>query len=68
MVEMKKPSKNKCGLGYTEVIASCSFDKIKKLGTQIFEKPTVEPAAPVLFEIAPASSDEQHRLSDNSVV
>ena len=32
MVEMQKPSKDKCGLGYTEVIASCSFDKIKKIG------------------------------------
>ncbi|GJY64603.1 retrovirus-related pol polyprotein from transposon TNT 1-94 [Tanacetum coccineum] len=43
MVEMQKPSKDKCGLGYTEDIASCSNNKIKKLGSQIFKKPTVEP-------------------------
>ncbi|GJU24421.1 zf-CCHC domain-containing protein [Tanacetum coccineum] len=33
MVEMQKPSKDKCGLGYTEDIASCSNNKIKKLGS-----------------------------------
>ncbi|GJU75616.1 hypothetical protein Tco_1272686 [Tanacetum coccineum] len=66
MVEMKKPSKDKCRLGYTEDIASCSNNKIKKLGSQIFEKPTVEPAVPVPFPTEPASSYEQHRPSDGT--
>ncbi|GJS05205.1 zf-CCHC domain-containing protein [Tanacetum coccineum] len=66
MVEMQKPSKDKCGLGYTEDIASCSNNKIKKLGSQIFEKPTVEPAVPVPFPTEPASSCEQHRPSDGT--
>ena len=56
MVEMQRPSKDKCGLGYTEVLASCRTDKTKKLDTQILEKPTVEPAMPVPFKTAPACS------------
>ncbi|GJS16250.1 zf-CCHC domain-containing protein, partial [Tanacetum coccineum] len=66
MVEMQKPSKDKCGLGYTEDIDSCSNNKIKKLGSQIFKKPTVEPAVPVPFPTEPASSCEQHRPSDGT--
>ncbi|GJV31458.1 zf-CCHC domain-containing protein [Tanacetum coccineum] len=66
MVEMQKPSKDKCGLGYTEDIASCSNNKIKKLGSQIFEKPTVEPAVPVPLTTEPACSSEQHRPSDGT--
>ncbi|GJR31416.1 hypothetical protein Tco_1107648 [Tanacetum coccineum] len=65
--EMQKPSKDKCGLRYTEDIASCSNNKIKKLGSQIFEKPTVEPAVLVPLPTEPASSYEQHRPSDATV-
>ncbi|GJY98398.1 hypothetical protein Tco_0515308 [Tanacetum coccineum] len=35
MVEMQKPSKDKCGLGYTETIASSGNTKIKNLGDQL---------------------------------
>ncbi|GKA93735.1 zf-CCHC domain-containing protein [Tanacetum coccineum] len=58
MVEMQKLSKDKCGLGYTEDITSCSNNKIKKLGSQIFEKPTVEPAVPVPLPASSCPSDE----------
>ncbi|GJY97354.1 zf-CCHC domain-containing protein [Tanacetum coccineum] len=44
MVEMQKPSKDKCGLGYSENIASSSNTKIKNLGPQIQKVPSVEPA------------------------
>ncbi|GJZ27137.1 zf-CCHC domain-containing protein [Tanacetum coccineum] len=66
MVEMQKPSKDKCGLGYTKDIASCSNNKIKKLASQFFKKPTVEPAVPIPFPTEPASSCEQHRPSDGT--
>ncbi|GJW54638.1 retrovirus-related pol polyprotein from transposon TNT 1-94 [Tanacetum coccineum] len=66
MVEMQKPSKDKCGIGYTENIGSSSNTKIKNLDGHISEKPTVEPATPVPLPTAPASSIEQHRLSDDS--
>ncbi|GJR87192.1 retrovirus-related pol polyprotein from transposon TNT 1-94 [Tanacetum coccineum] len=66
MFKMKKPSKDKCGLGYTEDIASCSNNKIKKLGLQIFEKPTVESVMSVLLTTEPACSSEQHRPSDGT--
>ncbi|GJU82837.1 hypothetical protein Tco_1285202 [Tanacetum coccineum] len=61
----QKPSKDKCGLGYTETIASSRNTKIKKLGDQ-HKKLSVEPACRCHSSTAPASSNEQHRLSDNS--
>ncbi|GJY12513.1 retrovirus-related pol polyprotein from transposon TNT 1-94 [Tanacetum coccineum] len=51
MVEMQKPSKDKCGLGYTENIACSSNTKIKNLGPQIQEMPSVEPALPVRLKV-----------------
>ncbi|GJU97760.1 retrovirus-related pol polyprotein from transposon TNT 1-94 [Tanacetum coccineum] len=66
MVEMQKPSKDKCGLGYTENIASSSNTKIKNLVSQIQKMPSVEPALPVPLTTEPASSDEQHRASVDS--
>ncbi|GKB40935.1 retrovirus-related pol polyprotein from transposon TNT 1-94 [Tanacetum coccineum] len=66
MVEMQKPSKDKCGLGYTENIACSSNTKIKNLGPQIQEMPSVEPALPVPLTTEPACSDEQHRVSVDS--
>ncbi|GJY03744.1 zf-CCHC domain-containing protein [Tanacetum coccineum] len=65
MVEMQKPSKDKCGLGYTETIASSRNTKIKNLGDQL-KKLSVEPACRCHSPTAPASSNEQHRLSDDS--
>ncbi|GJZ74218.1 zf-CCHC domain-containing protein [Tanacetum coccineum] len=65
MVEMQKPSKDKCGLGYTETIASPRNTKIKNLGDQL-KKLSVEPACRCHSSTAPASSNEQHRLSDDS--
>ncbi|GJV95767.1 hypothetical protein Tco_1547344 [Tanacetum coccineum] len=62
MVEMQKQSKDKCGLGYTENIACSSNTKIKNLGPQIQEMPSVEPALPVPLTTEPACSDEQHRV------
>ncbi|GJT80964.1 hypothetical protein Tco_1055306 [Tanacetum coccineum] len=41
MVEMQKPSKDKCGLGYTETIASSRNTKIKNLGDQLKKKKVV---------------------------
>ncbi|GKB78549.1 ribonuclease H-like domain-containing protein [Tanacetum coccineum] len=67
MVEMQKPSKDKCGLGYTENIASSSNPKIKNLVSQIQKMPSVEPALPVPLTTEPASSNEQHRASVKSV-
>ncbi|GJV94594.1 zf-CCHC domain-containing protein [Tanacetum coccineum] len=66
MVEIQKLSKDKYRLGYTEDIASCSNNKIKKLGSQIFKKPTVEPAVPVPLTTELACSSEQHRPSDGT--
>ncbi|GJU70884.1 retrovirus-related pol polyprotein from transposon TNT 1-94 [Tanacetum coccineum] len=66
MVEMQKPSKDKCGLGYTENIASSSNTKIKNLVPQIQKMPSVEPALPVPLTTEPACSDEQHRASVDS--
>ncbi|GJV62186.1 zf-CCHC domain-containing protein [Tanacetum coccineum] len=66
MVEMQKLLKDKCGLGYTEDIPSCSNNKIKKLGSQIFKKPTVEPAVPISLTTEPAYSSEHHRPSDGT--
>ncbi|GKE19185.1 zf-CCHC domain-containing protein [Tanacetum coccineum] len=66
MVEMQKPSKDKCGLGYTETIASPRNTKIKNLGDQL-EKLSVEPAGRCHSSTAPACSNEQHRASDDSV-
>ncbi|GKB64905.1 hypothetical protein Tco_0921091 [Tanacetum coccineum] len=66
MVEMKKPSKDKCGLGYTENIASSSNTKIKNLVSQIQKMPSVEPALSVPLTTEPASSDEQHPASVDS--
>ncbi|GKC09658.1 hypothetical protein Tco_1001268 [Tanacetum coccineum] len=65
MVEMQKPSKDKCGLGYTETIASPRNTKIKNLGDQL-EKLSVEPAGRCHSSTAPACSNEQHRASDDS--
>ncbi|GJU62466.1 retrovirus-related pol polyprotein from transposon TNT 1-94 [Tanacetum coccineum] len=65
MVEMQKPSKDKCGLGYTETIASSRNTKIKNLGDQL-KKLSVEPACRCHSSTAPACSNEQHRLSDDS--
>ncbi|GJY39040.1 hypothetical protein Tco_0425404 [Tanacetum coccineum] len=65
MVEMQKPSKDKCGLGYTETIASSRNTKIKNLGDQL-KKLSVEPACRCHSSTTPASSNEQHRLSDDS--
>ncbi|GJX25119.1 retrovirus-related pol polyprotein from transposon TNT 1-94 [Tanacetum coccineum] len=62
MVEMQKPSKDKCGLGYIENIACSSNTKIKNLGPQIQEMPSVEPALPVPLTTELACSDEQHRV------
>ncbi|GJS21466.1 zf-CCHC domain-containing protein [Tanacetum coccineum] len=67
MVEMQKPSKDKYGLGYTENIASSSNTKIKNLGPQIQQEPSVEPALPVPLTTEPACSDEQHRVFVDSV-
>ncbi|GJX53624.1 hypothetical protein Tco_0281993 [Tanacetum coccineum] len=64
--EMRKPSKDKCGLGYSENIASSSNTKIKNLGPQIQKVPSVEPALPVPLTTEPACSDEQHRASVDS--
>ncbi|GJW80888.1 zf-CCHC domain-containing protein, partial [Tanacetum coccineum] len=65
MVEMQKPSKDKCGLGYTETIASPRNTKIKNLGDQL-KNLSVEPACRCHSSTTPASSNEQHRLSDDS--
>ncbi|GJY14463.1 zf-CCHC domain-containing protein [Tanacetum coccineum] len=65
MVEMQKPSKDKCGLGYTETIASSRNTKIKNLGDQL-KNLSVEPACRCHSSTAPACSNEQHRLSDDS--
>ncbi|GJZ53558.1 zf-CCHC domain-containing protein [Tanacetum coccineum] len=67
MVEMQKPSKDKCGLGYSENIASSINTKIKNLGPQIQKVPSVEPALPVPLTTEPPCSAEQHRASiDNA--
>ncbi|GJS90194.1 retrovirus-related pol polyprotein from transposon TNT 1-94 [Tanacetum coccineum] len=65
IVEMQKSSKDKYGLGYTETIASSRNTKIKNLGDQL-KKLSVEPACRCHSSIAPACSNEQHRLSDDS--
>ncbi|GJR46425.1 retrovirus-related pol polyprotein from transposon TNT 1-94 [Tanacetum coccineum] len=65
MVEMQKPSKDKCRLGYTETIASPRNTKIKNLGDQL-KKLSVEPACRCHSSTTSASSNEQHRLSDDS--
>ncbi|GJR33631.1 zf-CCHC domain-containing protein [Tanacetum coccineum] len=65
MVEMQKPSKDKCGLGYTETIASPRNTKIKNLGDHI-KKISVELAGRCHSSTAPACSIEQHRVSDDS--
>ncbi|GJY29781.1 hypothetical protein Tco_0405548 [Tanacetum coccineum] len=65
MVEMQKPSKDKCGLGYTETITSPRNTKIKNLGDHL-KKLSVEPASRCHSSIAPACSIEQHRVSDDS--
>ncbi|GJR34938.1 zf-CCHC domain-containing protein [Tanacetum coccineum] len=61
MVEMQKPSKDKCGLGYTETIASPRNTKIKNLGGHL-KKLSVEPAGRCHSSTAPACSIEQHRV------
>ncbi|GKB68579.1 retrovirus-related pol polyprotein from transposon TNT 1-94 [Tanacetum coccineum] len=65
MVEMQKPSKYKCGLGYTETIAFPRNTKIKNLGGYL-KKLSVEPAGRCHSSTAPACSIEQHRVSDDS--
>ncbi|GJX56639.1 retrovirus-related pol polyprotein from transposon TNT 1-94 [Tanacetum coccineum] len=65
MVEMQKPSKDKCGLGYTETIASPRNTKIKNPGGHL-KKLSVEPAGRCHSSTAPACSIEQHRVSDDS--
>ncbi|GJW73555.1 hypothetical protein Tco_0132925 [Tanacetum coccineum] len=65
MVEMQNPSKDKCGLGYTETIASPRNTKIKNLGDHL-KKLFVEPVGRCLSSTAPACSIEQHRASDDS--
>ncbi|GJW77362.1 putative ribonuclease H-like domain-containing protein [Tanacetum coccineum] len=65
MVEMQKPSQGKCGLGYTETIASPRNTKIKNLGGHL-KKLSVEPAGRFHSSTAPACSNEQHRLSDDN--
>ncbi|GJR08948.1 hypothetical protein Tco_0791600, partial [Tanacetum coccineum] len=65
MVEMQKPSKDNCELGYTETIASSRNTKIKNLGDQL-KKLSVEPACRCHSSTTPACSNEQHRLSDDS--
>ncbi|GKD36650.1 retrovirus-related pol polyprotein from transposon TNT 1-94 [Tanacetum coccineum] len=65
MAEMQKLSKDKCGLGYTETIAFSRNAKIKNLGDQL-KKLSVEPACRCHSPTAPASSNEQHRLSHDS--
>ncbi|GJS80855.1 retrovirus-related pol polyprotein from transposon TNT 1-94 [Tanacetum coccineum] len=65
IVEIQKPSKDKCGLGYTETIASSRNTKIKNLGDQL-KKLYVEPACRCHSSTALACSNEQHRLSDDS--
>ncbi|GKC49060.1 hypothetical protein Tco_1071805, partial [Tanacetum coccineum] len=65
MVEMQKPSKDKCGLGYTETIASPRNTKIKNLGDHL-KKLSVEPAGRCHSSTAPTCSIEQHRVSDDS--
>ncbi|GJZ95284.1 retrovirus-related pol polyprotein from transposon TNT 1-94 [Tanacetum coccineum] len=65
MVEMQKPSKDKCGLGYTETIASPRNTKIKNLGDHL-KKLSVEPAGRCHSSTTPACSIEQHRVSDDS--
>ncbi|GJV34749.1 retrovirus-related pol polyprotein from transposon TNT 1-94 [Tanacetum coccineum] len=62
---MKKPSKDKCGLGYTETIDSPRNTKIKNLGGHL-KKLSVEPAGRCHSSTAPACSIEQHRVSDDS--
>ncbi|GKB36157.1 retrovirus-related pol polyprotein from transposon TNT 1-94 [Tanacetum coccineum] len=56
MLEMQKPPKDKYGLGYTEVIASTSSTKTKKLSPENTKMPYVEPASPVPSSREPASS------------
>ncbi|GJZ92825.1 zf-CCHC domain-containing protein [Tanacetum coccineum] len=58
MLEMQKPRKDKHGLGYTEVIASTSSTKTKKLTSENIKMPSVEPASPVPSAREPASSDK----------
>ncbi|GKA55825.1 hypothetical protein Tco_0754897 [Tanacetum coccineum] len=63
MLEMQKTPKDKHGLGYTDVTASSSSTKTKKLSTKNVKIPFVEPAKPVPSAREPASSDEPNRLS-----
>ncbi|GJR73047.1 retrovirus-related pol polyprotein from transposon TNT 1-94 [Tanacetum coccineum] len=65
MVKMQKPLKDKCGLGYTETIASFRKTKIKNLRDQL-KKLSVEPACRCHSSTSPACSNEQHQLSDDS--
>ncbi|GJS28893.1 hypothetical protein Tco_0489513 [Tanacetum coccineum] len=63
MLKMKKPPKDKHGIGYTEEIASTSNTKTKKLSPKNIKMPSVEPASPVLSARELASSDELNRPS-----
>ncbi|GKE30096.1 zf-CCHC domain-containing protein, partial [Tanacetum coccineum] len=65
MDEMQKPSKDKCGLGYTETIASHRNTKTRNLGCHL-KKLSVEPAGRCHSSTTPACSIEQHRVSDDS--
>nr|GEV29950.1 hypothetical protein [Tanacetum cinerariifolium] len=53
MLEMRKPSKDKYGLGYTEDITSTNNTKIKNLGPENRENPSVEPVTPVPLATEP---------------
>ncbi|GJY16637.1 UBN2 domain-containing protein [Tanacetum coccineum] len=65
MVEIQKPSKDKCGLGYTETVASLRNTKIKNLGGHL-KKLSLELAGQCHSSTAPACSIKQHRVSDDS--
>ncbi|GJR68687.1 zf-CCHC domain-containing protein [Tanacetum coccineum] len=65
MVEMQKPSKDKCGLGYIETIASPRNTKIKNLGCHL-KNLSVEPAGRCHSSTALTCSIEQHRVSNDS--
>ncbi|GJU10122.1 hypothetical protein Tco_1132518 [Tanacetum coccineum] len=61
MVEMQKSSKDKCGLGYTETIASSRNTKTKNLGGHL-KNLSVEPAGRCHSSTTLACSIEQHRV------
>ncbi|GJZ22863.1 hypothetical protein Tco_0559902 [Tanacetum coccineum] len=61
MLEIQKPPEDKHGLGYTEVIASTSSTKTKKLSYENIKMPSIELASSVPSAREPASFDEPNQ-------